>query len=71
MKATELIEELQKFVEMYGDQPVSVPNLGETPSETMVPFYGIVPITDEEKSDEPKEFVLAGEDLFYSMYEEN
>jgi hypothetical protein len=67
MKATDLIEDLRKFIEMYGDQPVSVFSPNKESDDHLALVYGLVPITDS--GSDPKEFVICCEELYDTMYE--
>jgi hypothetical protein len=72
MKIQELIDELQKYKEMYGDLPVKVPSMTSESEDSILPIYGIIASFDAEGDiNNPEEIVLCYEEFYYFLHDEN
>lgn len=72
MKISDLIDELQKYKEMYGDIPVRVPSMPAESEDSILPVYGIVACFDKEgDTNNPEELVLCSEEFYYFLHDEN
>lgn len=67
---SDLIDELQKYREMYGDIPVVVVEYKGKDQDNMVPIYGLAPITALEDGT-PEQLVICGEEVYDTLYETN
>lgn len=72
MKISDLIDELHKYKEMYGDLPVKVPAMPAEGDESIVTVYGIIASFDAEGDiKNPEEIVLCSEEFYYFLHDEN
>lgn len=69
MKISDIIDDLQKFKEMYGDLEVKVLGRDMESDEILAPVYALIPITDGPK--DPQELIICCEELYYHIHAEN